>query len=136
MTAIVADPRVMLDLSALTGTWKNTNPASRGVVRLDVAADGDALRITASDWGSTAAHAYSADGFECRGALAFNATFALGDSDVRLQANIKAGVLVIAFLTRVHDERREPGVGGRESENAPLTRSNFFGREFYYRSSK
>jgi hypothetical protein len=40
--------------------------------------------------------------------------------DVRLQANIKAGVLVIAFLTRFHDGER----------------SNVFTREFYYRSAQ
>jgi len=119
MTAIVPEFRVTLDLSALTGTWKNTNANSHGVVRLDIASDGDALRITANDWGSTSAHAYSADGFGSRHALAFNGTFVLNDRDVRLQANIKAGVLVIAFLTRYHD-------GGR---------SNVFTREFYYRSA-
>jgi len=120
MTAIAPDLRVTLDLSALTGTWKNTNANSRGVVRLDIEADGDALRITANDWGSTSAHAYSADGFESRHALAFNGTFQLSDRDVRLQANIKAGVLVIAFLTRFHDGAR----------------SNVFTREFYYRSAQ
>ena len=118
MSAIMSDLSVTLDLSALTGTWKNTNAASRGVVRLDIAA-GDALRITANDWDATTAHAYSADGFESRHALAFNGTFKLADSEVRLQANIKAGVLVIAFLTRFHDGDR----------------SNVFTREFYYRSA-
>jgi hypothetical protein len=127
MTAIVHEPRVALDLSALTGTWENTNAASRGVVRLDIAAEGGALRISANDWGATAAHTYSADGFESRQALAFNGTFTLRDRDVRLQANIKAGVLVIAFLTRFHDEPDETPVA---------MRSNFFAREFYYRSSK
>jgi len=119
MTAIVPDLHVTLDLSALTGTWKNTNAASNGVVVLDVTAD-DELQITANDWGSTSAHAYSADGFESRQALAFNGTFLLAGRDVRLQANIKAGVLVIAFLTRFHDDSG---------------RSNTFVREFYYRSA-
>ena len=120
MTAIMSDLRITLDLSALTGTWWNTNANSPGVVRLDIAADDEALRISANDWGSTAAHAYSADGFESRQALAFNGTFKLADRDVRLQANIKAGVLVIAFLTSFHDGAR----------------SNVFTREFYYRSAK
>ena len=120
MTAIISDLRVTLDLSALTGSWKNTNAASKGVVTLDIAADGPELRVTANGWISAPAHAYSADGFDSRQALAFNATLEHKDFDIRLQANIKAGVLVIAFLTRFHD-------GGR---------SNVFTREFYYRSAK
>jgi len=120
MTAIVPDLRVTLDLSALTGTWKNTNAASKDVVVLDIKADGHELQITANGWISASAHAYSADGFESRQALAFNATFEHRDFEIRLQANIKAGVLVIAFLTRFHDDSG---------------RSNTFVREFYYRSA-
>jgi hypothetical protein len=93
MIAAVSEQRITLDVPALTGTWKNTNAASRGVVRLDR--------------------------FDCRDALAFNCVFDLGVKDVRLQANIKAGVLVIVFLTRFHDER-----------------ANVFTREFYYRSAQ
>lgn len=122
MTAIASEPRVTLDLSALTGTWKNTNTASVGVVRFDIAASADGLRISAhasESWGTTAGHAYSADGFEARQALAFNATFDRGFADVRLQANIKAGVLVVAFLKRFKDDSGW---------------SNVFTREFYYRS--
>ena len=124
MIAAASEPQIMLDVSALTGTWKNTNTASRGVVRLDIEAEGSALRVTAfagEPWGSTTAHPYSVDGFDCREAQAFNCTFDLSAIDVRLQANIKAGVLVIAFLTRTH------------GENA---RSNVFTREFYYRSAR
>jgi len=132
MIAAVAEPRVVLDLSPLVGTWKNTNAASRGVVSLHIAEAADSmLTVTAQageSWGSAIAHPYSIDGFDARNALAFNTTFALGSMDVRLQANIKAGVLVIAFLTRFHDDRanvftrefyyrtRGSGVGGRESE--------------------
>jgi len=120
MTVIVADSRVALDLSALAGTWKNTNAASKGVVVLDIRTEGHELQVTANGWVSASAHAYSADGFESRQALAFNATFEHRDFDIRLQANIKAGVLVIAFLTRFHDDSG---------------RSNTFTREFYYRSA-
>ncbi len=122
MIAAVSEPPITLAVPALTGTWKNTNAASRGVVRLDIAKDGNGLRITAhagEPWGSTIAHAYSVDGFDSRDALAFNCTFELGGKDVRLQANIKAGVLVIVFLTRFHDDR-----------------ANVFTREFYYRSAQ
>jgi hypothetical protein len=122
MIAAVSEPRLTLDVPALTGTWKNTNAASRGVVRLDIAGDGNELRITAQagePWSSTSGHPYSVDGFDCREALAFNCVFDLGDRDIRLQANIKAGVLVIVFLTCFHDDR-----------------TNLFTREFYYRSAQ
>jgi hypothetical protein len=122
MIATVSEPRTTLDVSALTGTWKNTNAASRGVVRLDISGDDNGLRISAhanEPWGTTKGHPYSVDGFDCTEALAFNCVFDLGDRDVRLQANIKAGVLVIVFLTRFHDAR-----------------TNLFTREFYYRSAQ
>ena len=122
MIATMSEPGITLDVSALTGTWKNTNTVSHGVTRLDIARDGDALRITAladGAWGPAKGHPYSVDGFDCREALAFNCTFDLGDRDVRLQANIKAGVLVIVFLTRFHDQG-----------------TNLFTREFYYRSAQ
>jgi hypothetical protein len=112
---------VPLDTSPLVGTWRNTNTASRGVLRFDIAAEGDGLRIgaqAAEAWGPASAHPYSTDGFDVRIALAFNCTFDLGAMDVRLQANIKAGVLVVVFLTRFHDDR-----------------TNVFVREFYYRSA-
>ncbi|HXH41346.1 MAG TPA: hypothetical protein VNN08_22145 [Thermoanaerobaculia bacterium] len=130
----MSEPRTALDLSPLLGTWMNTNASSRGVARLHITKAADArLAVTAhagESWGPAMAHPYSVDGFEGRHALAFNTTFDLGAMDVRLQANIKAGVLVIVFLTRFHDDRanlfirefyyrtRESGVGGRESEKA------------------
>ncbi len=119
-------PPVALNLSALTGTWKNTNAASSGITRFDIDADGGALWISAKgrneSWDSTPGHPYAVDNFEARHALAFNCTFTIpGQKDVRLQANIKAGVLVVVFLTRFHDQ------------SGP---SNFFVREFYYRSAQ
>jgi len=122
MIAAMSEHGLALDVSALTGTWKNTNAASQGVTRLDIAGDGNELRISAQasqPWSATNGHPYSVDGFDCREALAFNCIFDLGDRDVRLQANIKAGVLVIVFLTRFHDQR-----------------TNLFTREFYYRSAQ
>jgi len=122
MIAAMSEHGVTLDVPALTGTWQNTNAASQGVTRLDIAGDGNDLRISAhagQSWGTANGHAYSVDGFDCREALAFNCLFDLGDRDVRLQANIKAGVLVIVFLTRFHDAR-----------------TNLFTREFYYRSAQ
>jgi hypothetical protein len=126
MSPTVSAPRVALDLSALIGTWINTNTASRGVMKLEVAAASDGmLSVNAhagQPWGSAMAHPYSTDGFEARAALAFNATFDADSREVRLQANIKAGVLVIAYLTKF----KELAAG----------LSNHFAREFYYRSVK
>lgn len=122
MTAIDVVPSVTLDTAPLLGMWRNTNADSRGVVRFDIAADGNALRVSAwgpkEEWGSVAAEPFTVDGFESRTAMAFSATFALAGHDVRLQANIKGGVLVVAMLTRFRDAQ-----------------ANTFSREFYYRES-
>lgn len=126
MSATVSVPLAALDLSALIGTWINTNAASRGVMRLEIAPVADGMLSVhahaGQPWGPAVAHPYSTDGFEAREALAFNATVDARSLEVRLQANIKAGVLVIAYLTRF----REPEAG----------HSNYFVREFYYRSAK
>ncbi len=124
MTAIAATA-TRLDLSVILGDWRNTNAAGR-VSRIVVTvndnggvdvqafgrfADGD------SDWGTVAASVYSFT-FEEYAAGAFLAKFDFDGACVRLQANTKAGVLVVVELVEFRD-----GSG----------RSNFFDREFYYR---
>jgi hypothetical protein len=119
MTAFDFAPAVSLDPAALLGTWRNTNAESRGITRVDVADEEDVLRVAVwgtEAWGSVLADPFTVDGFESRTAMAFSATFELEAASVRLQANIKGGVLVVAILTRNRDGR-----------------ANTFTREFYYR---
>ncbi len=58
--------------------------------------------------------------FDGRQAAAFSAVYDFGFEEVRLQANVKLGVLVVASFNRFRDESG---------------RSNYFGREFFYRVS-
>ena len=124
MTAI-APAASRLDLSVLLGDWRNTNAGGRlarivvdvndtGGVDVQVFgrdADGDV------DWGTVLASVYSFT-FEEYAAGAFNAKFDFDGACVRLQANTKAGVLVVVELVEFRDNSG---------------RSNFFDREFFYR---
>ena len=114
-----------LDVTALLGTWINTNAASKAIVRFDIAEDGDKLRVVAQfESGSSAAAVqtdpFVLDDFGETKAMAFQATVTLEDREIRLQANIKGGVLVVALLTRILDG----------------SRNNYWLREFYYRSAR
>jgi hypothetical protein len=60
--------------------------------------------------------------FESRQAGAFNAVFDLaGEEEVHVQANVKAGVLVVASFNKIKDRSG---------------RNNYFDREFFHRVSK
>jgi hypothetical protein len=69
------------------------------------------------DWGSVEAPVY-AFAFESKQAGAFNALFDLGYEEVHLQANVKAGVLVVASFNHIKDQSG---------------RSSYFDREFFHR---
>ena len=118
----IAEPvATRLGVSALVGTWINTNRDTKGITRFDISARDDGgidVEATGSTaWPITPASVYG-DRLDARDALAFSAVCDLGYADVHLQTNIKGGVLVVARFHRFKD-----GSG----------RSNFFMREFYYR---
>jgi hypothetical protein len=128
MTAIEI-PATSLDLGVLLGDWRNTNEAG-GIARI-VCSEGDPGRIdvqcygrhgdTIKDWGTVSARVYSFT-FEARQAGAFNAVFDLdGEEEVHVQANVKAGVLVVATFNDINDRSG---------------RTNYFDREFFHRISK
>jgi len=117
----LAERSVLLDTSALTGSWRNTNDASRGIPRIEIA-EGEPLTVHAwgapdHDWGSVPAKVFT-DSIDSTHAMAFSACFDLGYVDVHLQANIKGGVLVVATFNRIKDDSG---------------RSSYFAREFYWR---
>lgn len=126
MTAIDPAAATSLDLSVLLGDWRNTSAAG-GIARIVCrpAAEG---RMTVQcygrclphdrDWGlaGAAVFAFELDGKQ---AGAFFATYTFPFEDVRLQANVKAGVLVVVTLNRFHDDSG---------------RANYFNREFFYRA--
>lgn len=98
-----------MNIAALLGTWINTNANSRGITRIDVSAQDDGLlRIAAQDWEATSLP-FGLDHFDSTEGMAFSTD----TGKVRLQANIKGGVLVVAAMT--------------------LGEPNTWVREFYYR---
>jgi hypothetical protein len=114
-----------LDASALLGIWRNTNGASQGVATVEIKDRGEHLGIRAYgvgesgalNWGEVSGRTYAKDCFSSH-AMAFSAAFSGEGIRCHLQANVKQGVLVIAYFTEFQD-----GSG----------RSNYFAREFYYK---
>lgn len=122
MTSIAMENAVSLDLGVLLGDWRNTNAAGR-IARIVCEPAGDGrMRVHSyertNDWGSVDAPVFAFT-FESDQAGAFLAIYDLGSEEVRMQANVKSGVLVVVTLTRFLDESG---------------RSNYFDREFFYRT--
>jgi len=125
--AACTEPGLPFDGSEIFGDWWNTNPDSSGIVRLridDNMRNGAVVRL----WQSRAPRAAEPDSVDAdlfalssgsRLAKAFSARYQAHEVDVRLQANIKQGVLVVASFTQF---------------DADDGRANYFQREFYYRS--
>jgi hypothetical protein len=113
--------RTSLDLSLFLGDWRNTNP-SGGIGRIVCTAAGDG-RMTVHcssscrDWGVAGAPVFAFT-FDSDEAGAFAAVYDFGFEEVRLQANVKLGVLVVATFNSFNDDSG---------------RSNYFNREFFYR---
>jgi hypothetical protein len=129
MTAAAETAALALDAAILAGEWTNTN-AEAGIARIVCTSQPDGtMRVRCTgrgtggemqEWGEVDAPLYSFT-FESRQAGAFSAVFDLGYEEVRMQANVKAGVLVVASFNRFKDDSG---------------RSNYFDREFFHRISK
>ena len=112
-----------LDRSALTGNWINSNPDTNSIARLKAFEADGKLQLQAFavgpdgliDWGITTAAVF-APGPASRVGAGFAATFDLGFADVRLQAMIMKGLLVLAQFHLFKDD------SGRAS---------YFMREYY-----
>jgi len=125
MTLTEVAATASLDLGVLLGDWRNTN-ASGGIARIVCETRGDGrmavhcysnVESQTRDWGVVDAPVF-AFAFDGKQAGAFAAVYDFGFEEVRLQANVKSGVLVVVTLNRFRD-----GSG----------RSNYFDREFFYR---
>jgi hypothetical protein len=116
-----------LDVSAFVGVWENTNRASAGIVRVQLASDGNGLTLRLfgagasepHDWKPTGAIPF-ADSPDLREATTFQASYRLGFMDVDVHAWIKLGVLVLVKFDRFVDESG---------------RANRFSREFFYKAA-
>lgn len=115
-----------LDISALLGTWMNTDPGSEGIVRVVIseAPDGPVIRIFSAgspdlvDWGEVPVETLFCDGPASGRVMSFTARYDLGFLTSHLQANQNLGLLVLASFNRFKE-------GGRGSD--------YFSREFYHR---
>jgi len=126
MTAIELSA-TSLDASVLLGDWRNTNQQF-GIQRI-VCSEGDPGHIDVQcfgyeagrlhDWGTVSAPLFAFT-FDSHEAGAFRAVFPLDNETVYVQANVKAGVLVVATFNEVRDRSG---------------RNNFFDREFFHRTA-
>ena len=115
-----------LDASALLGEWSNTNPSATGIVRLVLTETGDQIVVRVFgaghpqpfDWGEAPAELF-ADLPGLMQGTSFTSFHDLGFMSVWLLTYVVKGVLVVVSFTRFQD-----GSG----------RSNYFGKEFFYRS--
>jgi hypothetical protein len=121
---VIEIPAASLDLSVLLGDWRNTNAHGR-IGRLVCRIGGSGQMVVqawsnaeeTNDWGTVAAPTFAFT-FESNEAGAFSAVFDRGYEEVHLQANVKAGVLVVASFNRFTERSG---------------RSNYFDREFFHR---
>ncbi len=120
-----AEPPRRIDLAPLAGTWINTNPASRGIVRVEVTPRDGGLAVRAwgaaspapQDWGEVRAESLYADGIASGKGHGFIAAYDFGFLTSRLQANLSQGLLIVAAFNVFQD-----GSG----------RANYFSREFFH----
>ena len=112
-----------IDRGALIGNWINSNPDTSSIARVKVFEADGKLQLQAFavgdagliDWGITTAAVFAA-GPASRVGAGFAATFDLGFAEVRLQAMIMKGLLVLAQFHLFKDD------SGRTS---------YFLREYY-----
>ena len=112
-----------IDRGALVGNWINSNPDTRSITRVNIFEANGKLQLQAFavgpdgpiDWGTTTADVFAA-GPASRSGAGFAATFDLGFAEVRLQAMIMKGLLVLAQFHLLKDD------SGRAS---------YFMREYY-----
>src|SRR5262245_41060433 len=117
-----------IDPSIFTGTWLTTNSSTRGIVKMIIELRGGQLIARSfgacspepCDWGEAIATVF-AEGPGSSKPLAFSAVYDFGFMSSHLQAKVKKGVLVVAGFNRFQDNSG---------------RSNYFSREFFYRSDE
>jgi hypothetical protein len=102
----------------LTGTWRNTNSESDGVVKIVVTTEGGGVSLELNDSGPIPATVYSERNDEgCE--QPFTAAHDFGFKDVVLYGFLRQGVLVLLTFNRFKDGS---------------ARSNYFAKEFFYRT--
>jgi len=100
-----------LDISALPGTWVNSNPDTNGIARLVVTESNGSVSIQAQaigpngliDWGATDLSVFASTPTS-RAATGFTCLFDFGFAETELQGVIMKGLLVLAQFHRFKDD--------------------------------
>jgi hypothetical protein len=114
----------LVDLGEVTGVWKNTKRATRVIRELTLTQNGDTYELNAfgagapRDWGKVVANPH-AGGVDAHDPAGFFAVYDFDFMHMFLAANMNKGLLIIASYNTFRD-----GSG----------RSNYFSREFFYRT--
>ena len=113
-----------LDLSGILGTWVNTNPDTKGIIRVLLSRNEGDLAVQAFGacepdpcaWGEADDVVACAAAPDSREPMGFTAHYHFGFMQTRLDANLSRGLLIIAgFHTFLDDSGR----------------SDYFTREFF-----
>lgn len=116
----VAQP---LDVSALAGVWINSNPDTNGIARLEFSTSGGKVSVRVHaigpdgliDWGAVPAKLFAASPAS-RATAGFTCTYDFGFAEIRLQAMIMKGLIVLAQFHEFKDNSE---------------RMDFFVREYF-----
>lgn len=112
----------------LLGTWLNTNSMTQGITKAILTAEDGRIMLQifaagapdARDWGKIGADFFATDAASTE-AMAFSAFYDFGFMETRLQGHVRQGVLIIAKFDRFKDNS---------------ARSNYFSKEFFYRTDQ
>ena len=104
-----------MELSALVGTWINSNPDTHSVALVNASGSGDKLTVRVSavgsdgliDWGSVPADVFAATP-ESHAGAGFTCRYVFDHGETRLQGMIMKGLLVLAQFHLFNDDKREP----------------------------
>lgn len=104
-----------MELSALVGTWINSNPDTHSVALVNASGSGDKLTVRVSavgpdgliDWGSVDANVFAATP-ESHAGAGFTCRYVFEHGETRLQGMIMKGLLVLAQFHLFNDDEREP----------------------------
>lgn len=106
----------------LMGNWVNTNPGTRGIVKLSIAVSGasptahlyGACTPNPCDWGAVKAITYSPEVASPR-ATAFTALYTFAFKDVIVAGHLEGQFLVVEVFNRFKDGSRRYDYYGRET---------------------
>lgn len=101
---------VPVDVSAMLGTWVNSNPETNGIARMLMSETAGKLSLQVSaigpegliDWGAVEVNVFSSSP-SARDATGFTCLYEFGFAETRLQAMILKGLIVLAQIHTFKD---------------------------------